>query len=134
MSMLSEFKEFAVKGNMVDMAVGIVIGSAFGTIIKSLVSDMIMPPIGLLTGGVNFSRLKWVLQAAGADGKGEVAIRYGSFIDSVVSFLIIALCIFMVIRAMNRLQRKKESIPEAPAAPPAEVQLLTEIRDLLKQD
>ncbi len=133
MGMMSEFREFAVKGNVVDMAVGIVIGGAFGTIVKSLVSDVIMPPIGLITGGIDFSSMKWVLHAAGADGKGEVAIQYGLFINAVVSFLIVAFSIFMVIRAMNRLQRKKEEAPAAPAAPPADIQLLTEIRDLLKK-
>lgn len=133
MSMLSEFKEFAMKGNVIDMAVGIVIGSAFGAIVKSLVSDVIMPPIGLITGGIDFSRLKWVIHAAGADGKGEVAVQYGTFINTVISFIIIAFSIFLVIRAMNRLQRKKEEAPAAPAAPPADVQLLTEIRDLLKR-
>lgn len=133
MGMMSEFKEFAVKGNVVDMAVGIVIGGAFGTIVKSLVSDVIMPPIGLVTGGIDFSGMKWVLHAAGADGKGEVAIQYGLFINSVISFLIVAFSIFMVIRAMNRLQRRKEEAPAEPAPPPADVQLLTEIRDLLKK-
>lgn len=133
MGMMSEFKEFAVKGNVIDMAVGIVIGTAFGAIIKSLVSDVIMPPIGLITGGIDFSKLKWVLQAAGADGKGEVAIQYGTFINTIISFILIAFSIFMVIRAMNRMQRKKEQAPAAPAPPPADVQLLTEIRDLLKR-
>ncbi|GAB3025164.1 MULTISPECIES: large-conductance mechanosensitive channel protein MscL [Oleiagrimonas] len=133
MGMMSEFKEFAVKGNVVDMAVGIVIGGAFGTIVKSLVSDVIMPPVGLITGGIDFSKLKWVLHAAGADGKGEVAIHYGTFINNVISFLIVAFSIFLVIRVMNRLKRKEEEKPAEPAAPPADVQLLTEIRDLLKK-
>jgi large conductance mechanosensitive channel len=133
MSMMSEFKEFAVKGNVVDMAVGIVIGAAFGTIIKSLVSDVIMPPIGLITGGIDFSKLKWILHAADAGGKGEVAIHYGTFINTIISFIIIAFSIFMVIRGMNRMKRKEEEKPAEPAAPPADVQLLTEIRDLLKK-
>ena len=132
MGMMSEFREFAVKGNVVDMAVGIVIGGAFGTIVKSLVSDVIMPPVGLVTGGIDFSKMKWILHMAGADGKGEVAIHYGTFINAVISFLIVAFSIFMVIRAMNRMQRKKEQAPAEPAPPPADVQLLTEIRDLLK--
>jgi large conductance mechanosensitive channel len=133
MGMMSEFKEFAVKGNVVDMAVGIVIGGAFGTIVKSLVSDVIMPPIGMITGGIDFAKMKWVLHAAGADGKGEVAVHYGLFINSVISFLIVAFSIFMVIRGMNRLKRKKEEAPAEPAPPPADVLLLTEIRDLLKK-
>lgn len=131
MGMMSEFKEFAMKGNAIDMAVGIVIGGAFGTIVKSLVDDVIMPPIGFITGGIDFSKLKWVLQAAGADGKGGVSINYGSFINTVITFLIVAWSIFMVIKVMNRMQRKKEE-PAAPAEPPAEIVLLTEIRDSLK--
>ena len=133
MSMMSEFKEFAVKGNVIDMAVGIVIGGAFGTIVKSLVSDVIMPPIGLALGGIDFSRLKWVLQAAGADGKGGVSINYGSFINTVITFLIVAWAIFLVIRGINRLKRKEEQKPDEPAAPPADIALLTEIRDELKK-
>jgi large conductance mechanosensitive channel len=129
MGMMSEFKAFAMKGNVIDMAVGIVIGTAFGKIVTSLVNDVIMPPIGMATGGIDFSKLKWVLQAAGADGKGEVAIGYGTFINTVITFIIIAFAIFMVIKGINRMQRKKE---EAPAAPPVEVALLTEIRDLLR--
>lgn len=131
MGMMSEFKEFAVRGNVIDMAVGIVIGGAFGKIVSSLVEDVIMPPIGMLTGGIDFSKLKWVLQAAGADGKGEVAINYGTFINTIITFIIIAFAIFMVIKGINRMQRKQEEAP-APEAPPADVQLLTEIRDLLK--
>lgn len=133
MGMMGEFKEFAVKGNVVDMAVGIVIGAAFGTIVKSLVSDVIMPPIGLITGGIDFSKLKWVLQAAGPDGKGGVAISYGAFINTVITFVIIAFAIFMLIKCIIRLKRKQEAQEEAPAAPPVEVSLLTEIRDLLKK-
>jgi large conductance mechanosensitive channel len=129
MGMMSEFKAFAMKGNVIDMAVGIVIGTAFGKIVTSLVNDVIMPPIGMATGGIDFSKLKWVLQAAGADGKGEVAIGYGTFINTIITFIIIAFAIFMVIKGINRMQRKKE---EAPAAPPVEVALLTEIRDLLR--
>jgi large conductance mechanosensitive channel len=129
MGMMSEFKAFAMKGNVIDMAVGIVIGTAFGKIVTSLVNDVIMPPIGMATGGIDFSKLKWVLQAAGVDGKGEVAIGYGTFINTIITFIIIAFAIFMVIKGINRMQRKKE---EAPAAPPVEVALLTEIRDLLR--
>lgn len=129
MSLLSEFKEFAARGNAIDLAVGVVIGAAFGKIVTSLVDQIIMPPIGLLIGGVDFSAYKWILKAAGADGKGEVAIQFGAFLNTVVQFVIIAFAIFMVVKLMNRFMRKKE---EAPAAPPADVALLTEIRDLLK--
>ena len=133
MSMLQEFKAFAMRGNVMDMAVGIVIGGAFGKIVSSLVSDVIMPPIGWLTGGVDFSKLKWVIKPADntdpAHKIAEVAVSYGNFINTIITFIIIAFAIFMVIKAMNRMQRKQE---EAPAAPPADVALLTEIRDLLK--
>jgi large conductance mechanosensitive channel len=133
MSMLQEFKAFAMRGNVMDMAVGIVIGGAFGKIVSSLVSDVIMPPIGVLTGGIDFSAMKWVLKPADdSDPKhkiAEVAINYGSFINTIITFVIVAFAIFMLIKAVNRLQKKQE---EAPAAPPADVALLTEIRDLLK--
>jgi large conductance mechanosensitive channel len=135
MSMMSEFKEFAMKGNVVDMAVGIIIGAAFGKIIASLVKDIIMPPIGLALGGVNFSDLGMVLQEA----QGEVAavsINYGTFIMSILDFVIIAFAIFMAIKAMNAAQQarsgpEEEAEPEAPPEPSAEEKLLTEIRDLL---
>lgn len=137
MGLIKEFKEFAVKGNVVDMAVGIIIGGAFGKIVSSLVNDVIMPPIGKLIGGVNFTDLKIVLSdAVMANGEvvtPEVAILYGSFIQTVIDFLIIAFVIFMAIKAINKLKREKPAEPEAPAAPPADVQLLTEIRDLLKK-
>lgn len=133
MSMLQEFKAFAMRGNVMDMAVGIVIGGAFGKIVSSLVSDVIMPPIGMLTDGIDFSAMKWVLKPADdSDPKhkiAEVAINFGSFINTIITFIIVAFAIFMAIKVMNRLQAKKE---EAPAAPPADVVLLTEIRDLLK--
>jgi len=129
MSFASEFKAFAMRGNVVDMATGIVIGAAFGKIVSSLVEGIIMPPIGLLIGGIDFSAIKTVVKAAGADGKGEVAIQWGAFLNTVISFVIIAFAIFMVIKLMNRVVKKEEA---APAAPPAEVVLLTEIRDLLK--
>lgn len=133
MSMLQEFKAFAMRGNVMDMAVGIVIGGAFGKIVSSLVSDVIMPPIGMLTGGIDFSAMKWVLKPGDdSDPKhkiAEVAINYGTFINTIITFIIVAFAIFMVIKLMNRMQQKKE---EAPAAPPADVALLTEIRDLLK--
>ncbi|MBD8897456.1 large-conductance mechanosensitive channel protein MscL [Rhodanobacter sp. DHG33] len=131
--MLQEFKAFAMRGNVMDMAVGIVIGGAFGKIVSSLVSDVIMPPIGMLTGGIDFSAMKWVLKPGDdSDPKhkiAEVAINYGTFINTIITFIIVAFAIFMVIKLMNRMQQKKE---EAPAAPPADVVLLTEIRDLLK--
>jgi large conductance mechanosensitive channel len=133
MSMISEFKAFAMRGNVVDLAVGVVIGGAFGKIVTSLVDQIIMPPIGWLTGGIDFSAMKWVLKPGDdSDPKhkiAEVAIQYGAFINTLIQFIIIAFAIFMVVKAINRLSRKQE---EAPAAPPADVALLTEIRDLLK--
>lgn len=134
MSMMQEFKAFAMRGNVMDMAVGIVIGGAFGKIVTSLVNDVIMPPIGWLTGGIDFSKLKWVIKPADntdpAHKVAEVAISYGAFINTIITFIIIAFAIFMVIKAMNKMQRKQEG---APAAPAADVALLTEIRDLLKE-
>jgi large conductance mechanosensitive channel len=129
MSLGSEFKAFVMRGNVVDLAVGVVIGAAFGKIVTSLVDQIIMPPIGLLIGGIDFSSYKWLLKAPGPDGKGEVAIHYGAFLNTVIQFLIIALAIFLVVKLINRIVRKHES---APAAPPADVVLLTEIRDILK--
>ncbi len=126
--MLEEFKKFAMRGNVVDMAVGIIIGAAFGKIVNSFVNDILMPPIGLALGGVDFSNLAIVLKQATADTE-AVAIRYGAFINIVLDFLIVAVAIFMVVKAMNSLQAPKE---EAPAAPPQDIQLLTEIRDALK--
>lgn len=130
MSMMSEFKAFAMRGNVIDLAVGVVIGTAFGKIVTSLVNDVIMPPIGNLIGGIDFSAYKFVLTPAAADGTGEVAIQYGAFINTMIQFAIVAFAIFMVVKAINRLSKKAE---EAPAAPAADVVLLTEIRDLLKQ-
>jgi len=129
MSLLSEFKTFAMRGNVVDMATGIVIGAAFGKIVSSLVEGIIMPPIGWIIGGIDFSAIKTVIKAAGPDGKGEVAIMWGSFFNTIISFVIIAFAIFLVIKLVNRMIRKEQA---APAAPPADVVLLTEIRDLLK--
>jgi len=131
MSMMQEFKTFAMKGNVMDMAVGIIIGGAFGKIISSFVADVIMPPIGLLIGGVNFSELAITLK----DAVGETAavtMNYGKFIQTVVDFTIIAFVIFMVIKAMNSLKKQEEAAPAAPPPPSAEQTLLTEIRDLLK--
>jgi len=130
MSMLQEFKKFAMRGNVIDLAVGVVIGAAFGKIVSSLVDNVIMPPIGLATGGVDFSRLKWVLKPADpATHTAYVAIQYGAFINTVITFLIIAFVIFLLVKAINRLAPKPE---EAPAVQPPELVLLTEIRDLLK--
>lgn len=128
--MLKEFKEFAMRGSVVDLAVGVVIGGAFGKIITSLVDDVLMPPIGYLTRGTDFTKLKYVLAAADeAAGTAEVAVTYGNFINTIVQFIIIAFCIFMVIKGINSMKRKEE---EAPTEPSAEESLLTEIRDLLK--
>ncbi|MGA0587057.1 large-conductance mechanosensitive channel protein MscL [Dyella sp. KRB-257] len=135
MSMLKEFKAFAMRGNVIDLAVGVVIGGAFGKIVTSLVNDVIMPPIGLLAGGVDFADKKWVLKAADhtdpAHKVAEVAVNYGVFINTLIQFLIIAFAIFLVVKAINRLSRKLEEAAP-PVAPPADVALLTEIRDLLK--
>lgn len=130
MGIIKEFQDFAVKGNVVDMAVGIIIGGAFGTIVKSLVDDVVMPPIGLLLGGIDFSNLKLVLKPAEGD-VAAVAINYGAFINNVISFLIVAWAVFMLVKAMNTLKKKEAAAPAAPPAPPADVVLLTEIRDLL---
>lgn len=132
MSMIKEFKEFAMRGNVVDMAVGIIIGGAFGKIVSSFVADVIMPPIGVLLGGVDFSNLSLTIKE-GAEGVAPVVIKYGAFINTVIDFIIIAFAIFMAIKAMNSLKKKQEEAPVAPPAPPADVQLLTEIRDLLKK-
>lgn len=133
MGILKEFKEFAMRGSVVDLAVGVVIGGAFGKIVTSLVDDIIMPPIGYLTGGVDFSQIKYVLKAADEVAKKpEVSINLGNFINVVIQFLIVAFCIFLVIKALNSMKRKEEKAPEVAPAPPREEVLLTEIRDLLK--
>ncbi len=131
MSMLKEFKEFAVKGNVVDMAVGIIIGAAFGKIVSSVVSDVIMPPIGLVIGGVDFSKLAVTLKQASGDAA-AVVVSYGKFIQSVVDFTIVAFAIFMLIKAINTLKRKQEAAAQPPPAPSKEEVLLSEIRDILK--
>jgi large conductance mechanosensitive channel len=131
MSMVSEFREFAMRGNVVDIAVGIVMGSAFGKIVSSFVADVLMPPIGIILGGVDFSDLAVTLRAA-ADGADAVLLKYGQFIQTVVDFLIIAFAIFLVVKAMNSVKKKEEAAPEAPPAPSKEVVLLTEIRDALR--
>lgn len=132
MSMIKEFKEFAVKGNVVDMAVGIIIGGAFGKIITSLVGDVIMPPIGVAMGGVDFSNLSIIVQEA-IDKKPAVIISYGKFLQTVIDFLIIAFAIFMAVKGMNSLKRKEAEAPAAPAPPSNQEVLLGEIRDLLKK-
>lgn len=131
MSMMSEFKKFAMRGNVVDMAVGIIIGAAFGKIVSSFVKDILMPPIGMLMGGADFTDLAIVLKAA-TEEAAAVTINYGVFIQTVLDFLIIAFAIFMVIKAMNNLKKKEEAAPAEPPKPSAEVELLTEIRDALK--
>ena len=132
MGMMTEFKEFAVKGNVVDMAVGIIIGGAFGKIVSSFVADVVMPPIGLAVGGLDFKSLTYVLQDADVPEK-IVAIKYGQFIQNVVDFLIIAFVIFLAIKGMNNMRKKEEAAPEAPAEPPEDVKLLREIRDSLQK-
>jgi large conductance mechanosensitive channel len=132
MGMMSEFKDFAMRGNVVDMAVGIVIGGAFGKIVSSFVNDVLMPPIGMMMGGVDFSDLAVVLKEASGD-VAAVTLNYGSFIQTVVDFIIIAFAIFMVVKAMNNMKKKEEEAPAAPPKPSAEVELLTEIRDSLKK-
>ena len=136
---LQDFKAFAMKGNVIDMAVGVIIGGAFGKIVSSVVADVIMPPIGLLVGGVNFTDLKWVLKPAvvenGQEVVAAVTLNYGNFLQVTFDFLVIAFSVFLFVRLLSRLNRKKEK-PAAPAAPPApgkEELLLTEIRDLLKE-
>ncbi|MCG8443622.1 MAG: large-conductance mechanosensitive channel protein MscL [Caulobacterales bacterium] len=138
--MWKEFQEFAMRGNVVDMAVGIIIGGAFGTIVKSLVNDVIMPPIGLLMGGVDFSEIKLVMQAADeAAGTDEVAMGIGLFLNNVISFAIIAWAVFLLVKGMNtlreRMEKQEEEEAEAePAAPPRQEALLEEIRDLLAKN
>lgn len=144
MSMLKEFREFALKGSVVDLAVGVIIGAAFGTIVSSLVDDIIMPPIGLLLAGIDFSALKLILREAvpaiGTEGAAgyvaaspEVAINYGKFINAAIKFIIVAWVLFLVIKGMNTMKRKEEAKPAPVAETPADIKLLTEIRDLLKK-
>jgi large conductance mechanosensitive channel len=145
MSMVKEFKEFAMRGNVVDLAIGVIIGAAFGKIVTSLVSDIIMPPIGKLTGGVDFKELfinldpskltkagTAVKTVADAKDAGATVITYGAFFNTILDFLIVAFCIFLLVKGINALKRKEEAKPVAPPAPTAEEKLLTEIRDLLR--
>ena len=135
MGLVQEFKTFAMRGNVVDMAVGIIIGGAFGQIVSSLVKDVIMPPIGMLLGNTDFSKLAIVLKQASTDAAGKeipaVTLGYGTFINTVINFLIVALAIFAMIKVMNKLKRKEAAAPAAPPAPSAQEKLLTEIRDIL---
>ena len=135
MGFFKEFKEFAVKGNVMDMAVGVIIGGAFGKIVSSLVDDVLMPFIGMLTGGVDLSGLSYKVMLPAVDGGEPVAgavLKYGAFIQNIIDFLIIAICIFFMIKAMNKLMPKKEEAPAPPAGPTQE-ELLSEIRDILKE-
>ncbi|WP_421764277.1 large-conductance mechanosensitive channel protein MscL [Ekhidna sp.] len=130
--MLKEFKEFIMKGNILDLAVAVIIGAAFKTVISSFVNDILMPPIGMALGGVDFSDLRYTIQEA-SDGVEAVAINYGAFTQTLIDFLIIAFVIFMVLKAYNSMQKKKEEAPAAPPTPSNEEVLLGEIRDLLKK-
>ena len=137
MGMMTEFREFAMRGNVIDLAVGVVIGGAFGKIVSALVDKVILPPIGLLIGGVDFSKLAITLKAATVDAAGKevpaVVLAYGEFINALIQFIIVAFAIFMVVKAINRLHRKPAEAPAAPAAPTEEVLLLREIRDSLRK-
>jgi large conductance mechanosensitive channel len=130
--MLQEFKKFAMRGNVIDLAVGIIIGGAFGKIVSSLVNDIIMPVIGIILGGINFSSLKLVIPAVGISTAPALTIMYGQFIQSVVDFLIVAVSVFLMVKAISRFQKKEEVKPAAPPAPSKEETLLTEIRDALR--
>ena len=131
MSMIKEFKEFVSKGNVVDLAVGVIIGAAFGKIVSSFVEDIIMPPIGMLLSGVDFNNLVITLKEAVGD-KPAVLIKYGTFINTCINFIIVAFCIFMMIKAINRMRKKQEAAPAPPPPPSQEILLLTEIRDALR--
>lgn len=130
MSVVKEFKEFAIKGNIVDLAVAVIIGTAFGKIVTVLVERVLMPPLGFLIGGVDFSQLKIILKAAALDGKGEISIGYGEFLQTVFSFIIVAISIFAMVKSINAVKKKEASLI---APPPEDILLLQEIRDLLKK-
>ena len=134
MGLLGEFKEFAARGSVVDLAVGVIIGASFGKIVTSLVDDVIMPPIGLLLGNVDFSKLEWVLRPENpaTEAIEKVAVGYGAFINTLLQFLIVAFVVFLLVKAINRLRREQAAAPGAPAAPTPTEALLTEIRDELK--
>ena len=135
MSMVKEFKAFVMRGNVVDLAVGIIIGGAFAKVVTSLVNDVIMPPIGMLIGGADFAELRVVLKQASVDATGNaipaVSINYGVLVNTIINFVIIGFAIFMVIKAMNSAKKKEEAAPAVPPAPSAEETILTEIRDIL---
>jgi large conductance mechanosensitive channel len=134
LGVLAEFREFAVRGNVVDLAVGVIIGASFGKIVTSLVDDVIMPPVGLLLGNVDFSKLEWVLKPENpaTEAVEKVAIGYGAFINTLLQFLIVAFVVFLLVKAINRMRRQEAASPEPPAAPTPTEALLTEIRDALK--
>ena len=132
MGMMKEFKQFAMRGNVMDMAIGIIIGAAFGKIVSSLVGDVIMPPIGLLLGGVDFSSLAWTIKE-GSEGVEPVLLKYGIFINTIIDFIIIAFAIFIVVKGINSMKKKEEEKPAAPPAPSKEEVLLAEIRDELRK-
>jgi len=132
MSLIKEFKAFAVRGNVIDMAVGIIIGGAFGKIVSSFVADVVMPPVGVLLGGVDFAKLSITVKEATETAE-AVKINYGSFLNTIIDFIIIAFVIFMVIKAINKMKKEEEEKPVAPTAPSKQEILLTEIRDLLKK-
>ena len=136
MGFIKEFKDFAMKGNVMDMAVGVIVGGAFGKIVTSLVDDVLMPIVGMLTGGVDLSGLEYKMMLPAVDGGEPIAgatLKYGAFIQNIIDFLIIAFCIFLMVKAMNKLTAKKEEEPAPAPEPSAEEKLLTEIRDLLKK-
>jgi large conductance mechanosensitive channel len=132
MGFMKDFKNFAMKGNVIDLAVAVIIGGAFGKIVSSLVNDVLMPPLGLLLGKVDFKELRIILRH-GTDGAANVSLNYGMFVQNTIDFLIIAFCIFIIIRAISKLEKKKEEVPPPPPAPSKQEQLLEEIRDLLKK-
>ena len=137
--MFKEFKEFIAKGNVIDLAVAVIIGGAFGAIVKSFVNDIIMPVLSLFTGGIDFANLFWALDGgdyatlAAAQEAGAATLSYGLFINAIINFLVVAFVIFMLVRQINKMQREEEAAPAAPPEPSAEEKLLTEIRDLLKK-
>ncbi|WP_407428293.1 large-conductance mechanosensitive channel protein MscL [Arcticibacter sp.] len=134
MSIVKEFKEFAVRGNVIDLAVGVIIGAAFGKIVTSLVDDIIMPPIGYLTGGIDFADKALVLKEGDTANKiAAVSIKYGQFLNTLIQFLIVAFCIFLIVKAINSMKRKQDVAPAVPAPPSKEEILLTQIRDILKE-
>lgn len=133
MAIIKEFKEFAMRGSVMDLAIGVIIGASFGKIVTSLVDDILMPPIGYISGGIDFSNMRWVIKPADEVNKiAEVSLRYGNFINTVIQFLIVAFCIFLIVKGINSLKREKAAAPEVPPAPTKEEVLLTEIRDALR--